>query len=196
MEKYLIAGLGNPGTKYENTRHNAGFQAVEKLAEKLGARIAENKMEAMVAEVYHEGTKLILAKPQTYMNLSGEAVSKIAAYYDLPAEHVIILCDDINLDPGRLRVRPSGSHGGHNGLKNIETLLGSTGFPRIRIGVGMNEVTDAEGNKHRTDLADHVLAKLSGETKDLIDDAAGRAAEAALLVVTDGVPAAMTRYHG
>ena len=196
MERYLIAGLGNPGAKYENTRHNAGFQSLDKLAAKLGVQIREEKFRGLIGEVFHDGKKLILLKPQTYMNLSGESVAEAAAYYDMEPENILVIYDDINLEPGKLRVRPSGSHGGHNGMKSIVASLGSTKFPRVRVGVGMNEVIDAEGNAHRTDLAQHVLAKLTGDLRETIEAAEEKAADAALTIIDAGAEEAMNRFNG
>lgn len=196
MERYLIAGLGNPGTKYENTRHNAGFQSLDKLAEKLCVQVKEEKFRGLIGEAFHDGKKLILLKPQTYMNLSGESVAEAAAYYDMPPENILVIYDDINLAPGKLRVRLSGSAGGHNGMKSIVASLGSSQFPRVRVGVGMNEVIDSEGNAHRIDLAQHVLAKLTGETRAAIEEAEEKAAEAALCILDEGMETAMNRYNG
>ena len=151
----VIVGLGNPGTKYAGTRHNIGFDTVTALADKYSIKLKDKKFNGLIGEGFIEGEKVMLVQPQTYMNLSGECVGMIAGFYKLDAEDIIVICDDINLDTGRLRIRAKGSAGGHNGLKNIIAHLGTEAFPRIRIGVG--EKTEG------WDLADYVLARFSGE---------------------------------
>lgn len=195
METFLIVGLGNPDRKYENTRHNTGFICVDMLAEKMGVTIAERKFNGLMALTYKEGKKFILLKPQTYMNLSGQSVQPAAAYYDIPADHIVIIYDDINLDPGRLRVRPYGSAGGHNGMKSIISELQTDRFPRVRVGVGLNERETPEGEKIRTDLAAHVLAKFTAEERKVMDEVFAKAADAALAVCTDGPEQAMNLYN-
>jgi len=195
METYLIAGLGNPDRKYENTRHNSGFAAVDMLASSLGVTVSEEKFKGKIGTAYRGGKKYVLLKPMTYMNLSGESLQPAAAYYDIPADRIIVLYDDINLAPGKLRVRPRGSAGGHNGMKSIIACLGTDQFPRVRIGVGMNEIRTDDGEVIRTDLAHHVLAKLSPDEKKQMDDAFRRAGEAALVITEEGVEAAMNRYN-
>jgi len=196
METYLIAGLGNPDRKYENTRHNSGFAAIDALAEKLGAVIAEPKFHGKIATAYSGGKKLILLKPMTYMNLSGQAVQAAAAYYDIPPERIIVLYDDINLAPGKLRVRGLGSAGGHNGMKSIIACLESDAFPRVRIGVGLNEEIGPDGEKIRTDLAQHVLRKLTPEERQEMDKVYERAAEAALALAKEPVATVMNQFNG
>lgn len=195
METFLIAGLGNPDRKYENTRHNTGFICVDMLAEKLGVTIAEKKFNGLMALAYKDGKKYILLKPQTYMNLSGQSVAPAAAYYDIPSDHIVIIYDDINLPPGRLRVRPAGSAGGHNGMKSIIAELSSDQFPRVRVGVGLNELTTPDGEKIRTDLAAYVLAKFTPEERKVMDGVFAKAADAALTVCTDGTEQAMNLYN-
>lgn len=195
METFLIVGLGNPDRKYENTRHNTGFICVDCLAEKMGVTIAERKFNGLMALTYKDGKKFILLKPQTYMNLSGQSVMPAAAYYDIPADHIVIIYDDINLDPGRIRVRPYGSAGGHNGMKSIISELQTDRFPRVRVGVGLNERDTPEGEKVRTDLAAHVLAKFTPEERKVMDGIFARAADAALAVCTDGPEQAMNLYN-
>ena len=134
--EFLIVGLGNPGPKYEFTRHNAGFLCMDLLAQQLGVKIDRIKFKSVVADVAIEGSRCILMKPQTFMNNSGEAVRDAANFYKIPPEHIIILFDDISLPPGKLRIRRKGSDGGHNGIKSILYLLGSDQFPRIKLGVG------------------------------------------------------------
>lgn len=195
METYLIAGLGNPDRKYENTRHNSGFAAVDKLAETFGVTVTEEKFKGKIGIAYKNGKKYVLLKPMTYMNLSGESLQPAAAYYDIPAERIIVLYDDINLEPGRLRVRPRGSAGGHNGMKSIISCLGTDQFPRVRIGVGMNERKTEDGQLIRIDLANHVLAKFTPEEKEEMDQAFERAGKAALTIAEEGCEAAMNSYN-
>lgn len=188
METYLIAGLGNPDKKYENTRHNAGFNAIDHLAEKLNIRVEEKKYKGLSGSVARDGKKLILLKPQTYMNLSGESVSMAADYFNIPPDHIIVISDDISFPCGRMRIRPKGSAGGHNGLKSIIALTGSEDFPRIRLGVGEK--------KAGTDLAAHVLGRFDRNSAKIMEDVYDKAAEATLCIIDNGVPEAMNRYNG
>ena len=152
----IVVGLGNPGAKYERTRHNAGFIAIDYIAEKHGARIDRAKFSSLVGECVIGGSRVLLMKPQTFMNLSGVAVGEAAAFYKIPADRVIVLHDEISFDPGVIRLRRKGSAGGHNGLKNIIERLGSDGFPRVKIGVGTKPTPEY-------DLVDWVLGKLTDE---------------------------------
>ena len=184
---YLIAGLGNPTREYEKTRHNVGFEAIDILADKAGTTVTEKKHKALYGKGYIGGQKVILAKPQTYMNLSGESIREIADFYKIEPENIIILCDDINLSEGQLRIRLKGSAGGHNGLKNIISHLGTQEFPRIRIGVG---------EKPRgMDLADYVLGRFPKEQQAVMEEAYRDAAEAACMMFEDGADAAMNHYN-
>ena len=184
---YLIAGLGNPTREYEKTRHNVGFEAIDILADKAGTTVTEKKHKALYGKGYIGGQKVILAKPQTYMNLSGESIREIADFYKIEPENIIILCDDINLSEGQLRIRLKGSAGGHNGLKNIIIHLGTQEFPRIRIGVG---------EKPRgMDLADYVLGRFPKEQQAVMEEAYRDAAEAACMMIEDGADAAMNHYN-
>ena len=184
---YLIAGLGNPTREYEKTRHNVGFEAIDILADKAGTTVTEKKPKALYGKGYIGGQKVILAKPQTYMNLSGESIREIADFYKIEPENIIILCDDINLSEGQLRIRLKGSAGGHNGLKNIISHLGTQEFPRIRIGVG---------EKPRgMDLADYVLGRFPKEQQAVMEEAYRDAAEAACMMIEDGADAAMNHYN-
>lgn len=186
---YIIAGLGNPGKEYENTRHNIGFDCIDRIAERCQIPVLERKWKAMTGRGYLAGQKVILLKPLTYMNLSGESIRAAVDYYKADSEkEVIVLCDDINLPPGQLRIRSGGSAGGHNGLKNIISRLGHENFARIRIGVG--------GKPERADLADYVLGHFSKEQRRIMDEAAADAADAAELMLTEGIGAAMNRYNG
>ena len=184
---YLIAGLGNPTREYEKTRHNVGFEAIDILADKAGTTVTEKKHKALYGKGYIGGQKVVLAKPETYMNLSGESVREIADFYKIEPENIIILCDDINLSEGQLRIRLKGSAGGHNGLKNIISHLGTQEFPRIRIGVG---------EKPRgMDLADYVLGRFPKEQQAVMEEAYRDAAEAACMMIEDGADAAMNHYN-
>ena len=188
-ESWLIVGLGNPGREYEKTRHNCGFRAVELLAEQLGAKIDRLKFQGLYAQVNYEGKKLFLLKPQTYMNLSGRSVLQLSAYFNIPPQRIIVMFDDISLEPGRLRIRADGSAGGHNGIKSIIQELGSQEFPRIKIGVG------AKPNPNY-DLADWVLSTFSANEEKALSVSLDNAAKAALAIIDRGVPEAANRYNG
>lgn len=185
---YLIAGLGNPGRKYDKTRHNAGFMALDRLAEDLGVAVTNVRFNALFGTGRIGTEKVVLVKPMTYMNLSGEAIRAVAEYYDIPEEKIIVLVDDVYLEIGTLRIREKGSAGGHNGLENIILQLAGTDFPRIRIGVG----PQPEG----MDLVDFVLKKLTKEECALMEPAIRDAAKAAVSIVENGVPNTMNRYNG
>ena len=188
-ENWLIVGLGNPGKDYTHTRHNCGFLAIDKLAESLGCKIDKAKFQGLYGQTIYNGTKLFLLKPQTYMNLSGRSVLQLSAYYNIPPERIIVLFDDISLEPGRLRVRADGSSGGHNGIKSIIQELGSDRFPRVKIGVG------AKANPEQ-DLADWVLSGFTANEKKSLDVSLVKAGDAALCVVENSVAEAANRYNG
>ena len=183
----VIVGLGNPGTKYAGTRHNIGFDTVTALADKYNIKLKDKKFNGLIGEGFIEGKKVMLVQPQTYMNLSGECVGLIAGFYKLEAEDIIVICDDINLDTGRLRIRAKGSAGGHNGLKNIIAHLGTEVFPRIRIGVG--EKTEG------WDLADYVLARFSGEDEATMRQAIQNAVGAVETSISYDIGKAMNLYN-
>ena len=185
---YLVAGLGNPGAKYTNTRHNAGFNSIDALADRFHIDVSEKKHKALCGRGAIEGQKVVLLKPQTFMNLSGESIQAAAAYYKLSPEAVLVIYDDINLDVGRLRVREKGSAGGHNGMKSIISCLGSDQFPRIRIGVG--------DKPSRMDLADYVLGRFPEEELADVREAIDRAARAAALIVNGQMSEAMNQFNG
>ena len=188
-ESWLIVGLGNPGKEYERTRHNAGFRAVDVLADKLGCKIDRLKYQGLYTQTVYQGKKLFLLKPQTYMNLSGRSVLQLSSYFNIPPQRIIVLFDDISLPPGRLRIRAEGSAGGHNGIKSIIAELGVQSFPRVKIGVG--------GKAHpNQDLADHVLSTFSSKEEKDLQSALNRAADAALTVIDRGVPEAANRFNG
>lgn len=185
---FLIVGLGNPGKKYENTRHNAGFLAIDKLAKSLGVSIDRAKFHSLTATAtLDDGTKVMLMKPQTMMNASGLAVQEAAMFYKLGSTQIVVISDDINLDVGKIRIRPSGSAGGQNGLKDIITCLGSDAFARVRVGVGMKPHPDY-------DLAAWVLSKFSAEDMKLLTPAFEDAGKAAALIAKGDITKAMNLY--
>ena len=189
---WLIVGLGNPGPKYADTRHNAGYRALDQLAERLGTEVRSARFDALTGSARCSGpeggtVRLLLMKPVTFMNLSGKAVSAAARYYKLPPERVLVLSDDVSLPVGKLRVRAGGSAGGHNGLKSIIELLGSDAFPRVKIGVGENQYPD---------LADWVLSKPSDGDQTHIRNACEAAGEAALALIAEGPQKAAGRFNG
>ena len=188
-ETWLIVGLGNPGREYEKTRHNAGFRALDILADKLGCKVDKLKFQGLYGQVNHKGRKLLLLKPQTYMNLSGRSVLQLSAFFHVPPQNIIVLFDDISLEPGRLRLRKDGSAGGHNGIKSIIAELGSQDFPRVKIGVGAKPHPDF-------DLADWVLSAFSAQEEKALQPALERAADAALAIIEAGLPEASNRYGG
>ena len=188
-ESWLIVGLGNPGRDYERTRHNAGFRAMDVLADKLGCKIDKLKYQGLYCQTNYGGKKLFLLKPQTYMNLSGRSVLQLSSYFNIPPQRIIVLFDDISLVPGRLRIRADGSAGGHNGIKSIIAEVGSQDFPRVKIGVGGKAHPDQ-------DLADHVLSGFSSKEEKDLQSALIRAADAALTIIEKGVPEAANRYNG
>lgn len=185
---YLIAGLGNPTKEYDNTRHNAGFMLIDKLADKYGISVSSKEHKAIVGKGAIEGQKVILAKPQTYMNLSGESIRELADYYKLDYEsEIIVISDDIDLPPSYIRVRPKGSAGGHNGLKNIIQHLGTQNFMRVRLGVG-------EKPKNM-DLADFVLGRFDKESAALFEEGLDSGMKAVVLCLQDDVEKAMNLYN-
>lgn len=186
--EYIVAGLGNPGKEYEQTRHNAGFLAIDFVAEKLGARINRAKYNALCAEVKIGDKNVLLMKPQTYMNLSGTSICEAAAFYKIPTDRILVLCDDITQNPGKLRIRKSGSAGGHNGLKNIIEYGGSDQFPRIRIGVGAKPTPEY-------DLAAWVTGKMPAEDKKAIEDRFGDVEKAIPLILAGEFEKAMCLYN-
>ena len=188
-ESWLIVGLGNPGKEYERTRHNAGFRAIDILADKLGCRIDKGKFQGLYGQTVYGGGKVYLLKPQTYMNLSGRSVLQLSAYFNIPPQRIIVLFDDISLPPGRLRIRSDGSAGGHNGIKSIIAEVGSQNFPRVKIGVGSKPNPEF-------DLADWVLSTFSSKEEKDLQFALSNAADAALCVIDHGVPESANRFNG
>lgn len=185
---WLVVGLGNLGGQYEHTRHNVGFDVVDAIADTLDIPVQRLKFKALTNTAALGGEKILLMKPTTFMNLSGEAVEQAADFYKVPPEHIIVLSDEVALPPGKLRVRPSGSAGGHNGLKNIILHLHSDQFPRIRVGVGEKPHPDY-------DMADWVLGRPQGADRQAIDDAVARAAQAVEVLIREGPQAAMNRFN-
>ena len=186
--EYLIVGLGNPGQQYENTRHNAGFMTMDYLANQCHAQINRIKFKSLVGDAELGGKRVLLMKPQTFMNLSGRAVQEAMAFYKIPPERTIIIFDDISLPPGRLRIRKKGSDGGHNGVKNIIYLSGKDTFPRIKMGVGAKPRPDYN-------LADWVLSQFTEAEKKELYSAIEKAVSAVSLMVEGKTEEAMNRYN-
>ena len=185
---YIVVGLGNPDLKYAHTRHNAGFLAVDALADKLGVSVAKRAHKSLVGEGYVGGKKVVLAKPQTYMNNSGEAVVELLNWYKIdPAEELIVIYDDVDLDVGELRLRARGSAGTHNGMRSIIRLTGTDDFPRVRVGIGK----PLPG----WDLAAYVLGVFPEEGRDVIRDSLKKAADAAACIISEGMNAAGQKYN-
>lgn len=187
--QWLLVCLGNPGKQYENTRHNIGFLAADELGRREGIKINKLRYRALTGELRVGDQRVLVLKPQTYMNLSGEAVKLAGGFYKIPPDHVLVISDDVALPLGKLRIRSGGSAGGHNGLKNIIAHLGTDQFPRIRVGVGQKPHPDY-------DMADWVLGKFQGEDKKAVEEAVKRAAYAAECLIQEGVDKAMNRYNG
>lgn len=185
---FLVVGLGNPGPKYENTRHNAGFMAVDAIANHRDADFKKTKWNAMSAECSIGGERILLLKPLTFMNNSGEAVSAVARFYKIPAERIIVLFDDVSLAVGRLRIRRSGSDGGHNGMKDIIQLMGSDNIPRVKIGVGEKPHPDY-------DLKDWVLSSFKKDEEENLKTAVNNAVSAVFYMVAGQTDVAMNKFN-
>lgn len=185
---YLIVGLGNPGRQYEKTRHNVGFEVIDRLADRLSASVDEKKFKGCYGKGVIGGNKVILLKPLTYMNLSGESVRAAMDFYKIDPDHMIVVYDDVSLDVGQLRIRTKGSAGGHNGIKNIIAHLGTQEFPRVKVGVGEKPP--------RMDLADYVLSRFSGEDQEKMNAAFVEAARAVEAMIIEGTDWAMNRFNG
>ena len=186
---WLVVGLGNPGKKYENNRHNTGFRVMDALCSKHSVRCDRSKFHALTGEAVLGGHRCLLMKPQTFMNASGDAVAEAADFYKIPPEHVLVIFDDISLPVGALRIRPKGSAGGQNGVKSIITMMGSEQFPRSKVGVGAKPHPDY-------DLADWVLSNVTEEELPAMNDAVERAVLAVSELIANGVPAATQKYNG
>lgn len=188
-DMYIIVGLGNPGREYEHTRHNIGFDVIDMLAEEYRISVTEKKHKALIGKGMIDGVKAVLAKPQTYMNLSGESVRALLDYYKTDErEELLVIYDDISLDVGRLRIRKKGSAGGHNGIKSILAHVGHDEFARIKVGVG-------DKPKGR-DLVNHVLGGFSAEDREIIKESIKRASQAAVCIMSEGADRAMNLYNG
>lgn len=185
---YLIAGLGNPGKQYDKTRHNAGFHVIDALSEKTGIPVRKKAHRSLIGIGTYGGMSFLLMKPQTYMNLSGEAIREVMEYYGIPAEDILVISDDVYLDPGVIRLREGGSAGGHNGLKNIILQLAGDGFKRLRLGVGKKP--------EEKDLVAFVLDSFSKEDASRMKEAYPVAADAAIAVFSENMETAMCRYNG
>lgn len=185
VKMYIIAGLGNPGRDFENTRHNAGFDVVDYLGEKHGIKINKIKFKGLCGEGIIGTEKVLLIKPQTYMNLSGESILDAVQFYKLDINNLIVIFDDVSIPLGRMRIRPSGSDGGHNGMKSIIYLLGENSFPRIRVGIGAPQY----------DMVDYVIGKFNPEDRKIIDEVIKVSAEAAETIVERGIQDAMNQYN-
>lgn len=185
---FMVVGLGNPGREYENSRHNAGFYTIDRIAEHCGVEIKRLKFKGTTAECTLGGRHTLLLKPSTFMNLSGQSVTEAMRFYKLTPEQVLVIFDDISLEPGKLRIRRKGSHGGQNGMKNIIYLSGSDQFPRIKMGIGQKPHPDYN-------LADWVLSHFSSQEQKLLDDAAGCAVKAAELIAQNQIDEAMSRFN-
>ena len=183
----LIAGLGNPTARYKGTRHNMGFEVIDRLARDAGIAVETKKFKALCGTGAIAGHKVILVKPQTFMNLSGESLRQVMDFYRIAPEEMIVICDDINLPPGQLRIRKNGSAGGHNGLKNIILHCGSQDFPRVRVGVGEKP--------QEMDLADYVLSHISDADKKAVEEGLDDAAAAVKLMLAENIEAAMNLYN-
>ncbi len=185
---WLVVGLGNPGKKYEGTRHNAGFMAADTLAKQLEIRVERVKFHALIGDGLCGGKRILLAKPQTYMNLSGQAVDEIMTFYKIPPERLLVMCDDISLEPGKLRIRRKGSHGGQNGMRNIIDMVETDQFCRIKLGVGKKPHPDY-------DLADWVLSHFTQNELKEMEQSAQHAAAAVSLIVGGDIDKAMNLYN-
>ena len=183
---FLIAGLGNPGKKYEKTRHNMGFMTIDKLAEKHNVSVDKSKFKALVGEFNLGGEKIILMKPQTYMNLSGEAIREAVNFYKLDLKNVLVIYDDLDIPVGALRIRTAGSPGTHNGMRSVVSNLGSQKFPRIRIGIG---------NDEQRDIIDFVIGKLSKDDEEILNDTIESASLAVECFIAEGIDKAMNKYN-
>ncbi len=182
----IIAGLGNPGKEYENTKHNAGFLTIDVLSEKYGIKVNKIKFKGLIGEGMIGTEKVILVKPQTYMNLSGQCIREIVSFYKIDMEDLVIIYDDIDLPMGNLRIRKKGSAGTHNGMRSIIYDLQDDGFPRVRIGIG---------GERKGDLANYVISGFSGDDRKLIEDAIIKAADAVACLVEKGIDRAMVDYN-
>lgn len=183
----LIVGLGNPGPEYDRTRHNMGFKVIDKLSAKYSIEVNHSKFKGMYGTGLINGEKIILFKPYTYMNLSGEAVEQIAAFYKVNLEDLIVIYDDIDIAPGLIRIRKSGSAGSHNGMKSVTQMMGSTAFPRVRVGTGKPDNTDY--------LIEYVIGAIDEDEKPLLEEGIQKAADAVSMIIEENIDLAMNRFN-
>ena len=183
---YVVVGLGNPGKQYENTRHNIGFITIDYLADQLGVKVNKAKHKALIGECRIGSEKVVLVKPQTYMNLSGESVSQIMNFYKIPIENLIVIYDDIDIDKGAVRIRAKGSAGTHNGMRSIIKLVGENKFPRVRIGIGKDS---------RIPLVDYVIGGFRKDEVKIMEEAVEHAAAGVEAIITEGIDRAMNKYN-
>lgn len=183
---YIIAGLGNPGKEFEKTRHNMGFNVVDYIGYRYNININKSKFKGQLGEGFIGGEKVILLKPQTFMNLSGESILEAVQFYKLDMDKLIVVYDDISFPLGKIRIRPSGSDGGHNGMKSIIYLLGKDDFPRVRVGIGAPEFN----------MVDHVIGKFNDSEKSIVGDIIKVASDATVTIITEDVNSAMNKYNG
>lgn len=183
---YLVVGLGNPGKEYEDTRHNIGFKVLDYLKEDLGFEISKKRFNGLVGEYMLGEQKVLFLKPLTYMNLSGESIIEAINFYKIPLENIIIIYDDMAIDVGKIRIRSSGSHGGHNGMRSIINHLASLEFPRIRVGIGSSNGS----------IVDYVLGRFSSEESDLMEKSIAIAGESAKAIIENGVTYSMNKFNG
>ncbi len=186
---YIVVGLGNPGTRYQETRHNVGFKTIDILSAQLNIDIIKKRFGGHTGEGSFEGSKIILLKPQTYMNLSGESVYEAASWYKIPLSRIILVYDDVDLPVGKIRVKPNGSAGTHNGMRSVVGCMQSENIPRVRIGIGAPGIREF-------DLGDYVLGRFSADEKPEMEKSLENAAEAVKVIIKDGIEAAMNRFNG
>jgi PTH1 family peptidyl-tRNA hydrolase len=184
---YLVVGLGNPGPEYENTRHNLGFKVVNELARRFSISLSKSKCSAFIGETSLLSRKVIMAQPQTFVNNSGPAVKGLLQWFKIKPDHLILVYDDVDLEVGQLRIRESGNAGGHHGMESVIASLGTTNFPRIRIGIGRENLID--------DVTDYVLSKIPPSQAEKLEEAVVSAAEAVLSIISDGLTAAMNKFN-
>jgi PTH1 family peptidyl-tRNA hydrolase len=183
----VVVGLGNPGKRYAATRHNVGYGVIDSLSESTRAGRSQSRFQAEIAELIEGENKILLVKPETFMNKSGQSVRQVKDFYDVPLSDLLVVCDDINLPLGKLRIRAKGTHGGHNGLRDVQLHLGTTEYSRLRIGVGLPDGSD---------LVDYVLARFRPSEQPIVDDAIARAAQAVGMWIERGTQACMNQYNG
>lgn len=182
---YLVAGLGNPGREYEDTRHNVGFMVVDYISQKLGFSMSKIKFKGTVGEYAIDNEKVLFLKPSTYMNLSGESIRDASEFYKIPVENIIVVYDDVDITFGRIRIRPSGSDAGHNGMKSIIYQLNSNNFPRVRVGIGSPD----------SNMISHVLGKFSEDEKKVLKQIIETAGSSVIEIIQNGVQSAMNKYN-